>query len=89
MTAGRQQGIQRVGLRILRVLQQGLQPLMDRARDHVLAQPELPAPPIANCNNISALSALTSTLDIDPCQPAMGSKWPLAEPGFRLKVRHA
>src|ERR1700752_4284827 len=40
MTPRRQQRIQWVALRILRVLQQGLQQsLMDGARDHMLAQP--------------------------------------------------
>jgi len=83
MTARRQQRVQWVGFRILRLLQQGLQePLMDGPRHHVLAQPQDASS--SNCQlqeHIRAISA-DGTFDIDPGQLAIDSKGPARRAGI-------
>jgi len=49
----------------------------------------MPAPAIANCSTMSALSALTQPLtSIRVSLPSIRNGQ-LAEPGFRLKIRQA
>jgi hypothetical protein len=83
MTARRQQSVQWVGFRILRVLQQGLQQArIDGARDHVLAQPQDASS--SDCQlqqHIRAVGA-DRTFDLDPCQLAVDPKRPARRAGI-------
>jgi len=78
------------GLRVLRVLQQGLQQsIVDGARDHVLAQPQNARSTDGQFSSISALSALTEPFTSIRISFPLTRNGQVAEPGFRLKVRHA
>src|SRR5262249_51650606 len=83
MTARRQQSIQWVDFRILRVLQQGFQQSrMDGARNHVLAQPQDAGS--SDCQWQQHLRAVGTdgTFDIDPDQLAVHSKRPARRAGI-------
>jgi hypothetical protein len=83
MTARRQQRVQRVGFRILCVLQQGFQQsLMYGARNHMLAQPHDASSSHCQLQQHTRAVGADRTFDIDPTQLAVHSKRPARRAGI-------